>query len=250
MAQPLEPEVVKSANEEKPGKKRRSQVRFKIRSLPPAVHRELDERLGSGDYRSLAALSEWLEKDHGQFISPSSLAYYLKHQVDPTLQAVKLATAQAAEIARECAGDDDQMSLALVRLVQTAIFDLLVYLNRSRYLLAMIPAAEHRSAAILATRSRHRAENGTPEPEGSEDPQVSFKPPNRLELAAIAALGKTVATVSRANIELKRWREHVAEKLARTIAVTGERVSEAAREGGLSPAAEQKIRAALMEIKL
>src|ERR1700687_3217177 len=98
MPNTLEPEVVKSAKEEKPIKRRRPQIRFKGRRLPPAVHRELDERFASRNYRTLGELSEWLETEHGQVISPSSLAYYFRHDLDPTLQAVKMATMQAAEI--------------------------------------------------------------------------------------------------------------------------------------------------------
>jgi Protein of unknown function (DUF3486) len=253
MANAIEPEVVESAKEEKPRKKRRAQVRFKIRGLPPPVHRELDDRLQYGS-DSLADLSEWLEKEHGIFISPSSLAYYNRHELDPTLQAVKIATAQAAEIVRVSGGgDDDEMSLALFRLVQTAIFDLLVQLNRSRHLIAMLPAAEQRAAAIAATRNRNRAEDGSPDQSQNQtaaEDQSPPKPPTRLELAAIDALGKTVATVSKANLELKRWREQMREKIERKVAATNARVSQAAREGGLSRAAEKTIRQALLEIKL
>ena len=66
MAPALEPEVVKPATR-KSGKPRRAQKRYKIRGLAPAVHRELDERLRTGDYRSFEELSDWLEKDHQQF---------------------------------------------------------------------------------------------------------------------------------------------------------------------------------------
>jgi hypothetical protein len=246
----IEPEVVESAKEEKPRKQRRAQVRYKIRRLPPPVHRELDDRLTSGSH-SLEGLSEWLEKEHGVSISPSSLAYYNRHELDPTLQAVKIATAQAAEIVRVSGGDDDEMSLALFRLVQTTIFDLLVNLNRSRHLIAMLPAAEHRAAAISATRNHNRDEAGSQEQdETAGDEESSAKRPTRLEFAAIAALGKTVATVSKANIELKRWREHMREKIELKVAATNARLSQAAREGGLSRAAEETIRQALLEIKL
>jgi hypothetical protein len=251
MARVIEPEVVNSAEPVKRVKQRRPQVRFKIRRLPPAVHRELDERLTTGAYGSFAELSQWLENDHAQYISPSSLAYYNKHHFDPTLRAVKIATAQAAEIVRTTGGDDDEMNLALFRLMQTSIFDLLVQLNRSRQLIAMVPDARERSAARMQALEDKRA-NG----EDSRDPQLaeadgpSVPSPTRTDLAAVTALGKTVATVSRANLDLKKWREHKREKLEAKVAATSARVSEAAREGGLSPAAEEKIRAALLEIKL
>ena len=252
MPHTLEPEVVKSASQEKAVKRRRAQVRYKIRGLPLAVHRELDERLASGHYGSFEELSGWLENDHQQYISPSSLHYYFRHNFDPTLQAVKIATAQAAEIVRVTGGDDDDMNGALFRLVQTSIFDLLVQLNQTRHLVALIPAARHRSAAKLQTRLNQRAEGSQPEDEevATEEGEASSEHPTRVELAAVTALGKTVAIVSRAQIEAKRWREQMRDKLIEKVAVTSARVSEAVREGGLSPAVEEKIRAALMEIKL
>src|SRR5271168_1682483 len=152
MANALEPEVVKAVPEKKPRRKRRIQQRYKIRNLAPALHRELDQRLISGTFGSFALLSEWLETEHGVSISPSSLHYYSKYELDPTLQAVKFATAQAAEIVRSIGDDDNEMNLALFRLTQTAIFDLLLQLNKTRYLIAMIPATRQRSARLLDNR--------------------------------------------------------------------------------------------------
>ncbi len=252
MARVIEPEVVKSVTEEKPVKRRRAQQRYKIRGFPPAVRRELDDRLISGNYYSLRQLSDWLEKEHGQFISPSSLAYYYKHELDPMLQAVKIATAQAAEIVRLSDDDDDEMNRALFRLTQTAIFDLLVQLNKARYLAALIPAAQRRSAALLSGPESKRVEDGPAQGQeaAAEPAQVPAKSPTRAELAAVAALGKIVATVSKALIEWKKWRDQAREKLGAKIAATSAQVSQAAREGGMSPEVEEKIRAALMEIKL
>jgi hypothetical protein len=248
----LEPEVVKSVQEEKTVKRRRAQVRYKIRGLPPAVHRELDERLAARNYRSLDELSEWLEKEHGKSISPSSLAYYFRHELDPMLQAVKIATAQAAEIVRMTGDGDDEMSLALFRLTQTAIFDLLVQVNKTRHLVALIPAAQQRSTALLNSPERKRLEDGAaPGPEvPAEETEASAKYPTKVELAAVTALGKIVATINKAQIEWKKWRDQAREKLQEKVAATSARVSEMAREGGLSPEVEDSIRAALTEIKL
>lgn len=252
MPNTLIPEVVKSASQKKAVKPRRAQTRFKIRALPPAVHRELDARLNSGNYRSLDQLSDWLEQEHGQFISPSSLAYYFRHELDPMLQAVKIATAQAAEIVRATDGDDDEMSFALFRLTQTAIFDLLVQLNRARHLVALGSSARDRSAKILKTRKQKLAEDGPAPNEqalAAEDP-LSSKFPSRIELVAATSLGKIVATVNKALIDWKKWREEAREKIERKVAATSARVCEVASEAGLSPEAEKCIRDALMEIKL
>lgn len=252
MPNPLEPEVVEPAKEEKPARPRRAQVRYKIRHLPPAVHRELDRRFESGDYASFEELSRWLENDHQQYISPSSLHNYFRTEFDPTLQAVKIATAQAAEIVRVSGADadDDQLGLALFRLVQTAIFDLLVQLNRTRQLLAMVPDAAAHSAnrrALTAARSAGST-SSQDQPLAAEADAPKFI--NKVELAAIAALGKVVAMVNRAALDDRKFRVHIRERLEAKIAATQATVSKVAREGGLSAKAEEKIRNALMEIKL
>jgi hypothetical protein len=251
MADATQPEVVNCAAEEKAPKRRREQKRFKIRNLPPAVRRELDERLRTGAYTSFAGLSQWLENGHAIYISPSSLAYYNKYELDPTLRAVKIATAQAAEIVRTTGSDDDEINLAMFRLMQTSIFDLLVQVHRSRQLVAMVPETRERGAARKKARLERRAEDGrSPDEQSSDDAEASSQLPTRTEIAAVSALGKTVATVSRASLDFKKWRAQVREKVETKVAATKAKVSEAAREGGLSPAAEKKIRAALMEIKL
>ncbi len=77
---------------------------------------------------------------------------HYRNNFDPVLKAVKIATAQAAEIVRVTGGDEDVMSGALLRLVQTAIFDLLVELQRSKQLIARIPAAYEHVAKIEHNR--------------------------------------------------------------------------------------------------
>ena len=74
----------------------------------------------------------------------------------------------------------------------------------------------------------------------------------RVELAAVAALGKTTATVSKAHDRVsKRWREQMRDKLERKKSpLPPRRYREARQRGGMSPEVEEKIRAALMEIKL
>src|SRR5579872_5261648 len=126
----LIPEVVDALPQEKP-KKPRVQVRYKIRHLPPEVRRELDRRLATDDYVGFRELSHWLEEEHQQRISPSALHTYFRNNFDPLLRAVKIAAMQSAEIVRVTGGDDDLITRALFRLVQTAIFDLLVQLNKT-----------------------------------------------------------------------------------------------------------------------
>jgi len=255
MATALEPEVVEevaqSPSDEKPVKKRRAQVRYKIRHLPVEVRRELDRRLGEQDFYSFEQLSDWLEREHGQEISPESLHNYFRNKFDPMLKAVKFAALQSAEILRVTGGDDDlNMSAALFRLVQTAIFDLLVQVNTARQLVARIPDAERQSQSVLKAHAEHGGDDQPQVDAAATAAALVAKYSNKVELAAVTALGRTTAIVSKAVIDLQRWREEIREKLSETIATATAKISATAREGGMSAETEDTIRALLMEIKL
>ena len=227
-------------------------MRYKIRNLPPPARRLLDARFAADDFGTFEDVSRWLEKDYGQHISASSLHNYYRNNFDPMLKAVKTAAMQSAEIMRVTGGDEDLMSGALFRLVQTAIFDLLVQLNKARHLIERMPAAEHHGRAVVQTRAEKDRQAGIAKDQDTAEAQGTLEPkfPNKVELAAITALGRTIAIVSKAIIEAKRWREQMRAKLEQKIAVTTEKVSAAAREAGLSPEVEKTIRDALMEIKV
>jgi hypothetical protein len=248
MAAPIQPEVVDSVEvPEKAKPPRRALVRYKIRRLPAEARRELEARMAAEDFASMQELSEWLERKHGQRISAPSLSDYYRNHFDPVLKAVKIATSQAAEIVRVSGGDDDVMSGALLRLVQTAIFDLLVELQRSRHLIARIPAAYEHAAAI-AEGKRARDDGSQEEP--VSDRKSPEPPSKRVEVAAITALGKVTATVSKAVIDLHRWREEMRDRLNAKVAAATAKISAAAHEGGMSAQTEEKIRTMLMEIKV
>src|SRR5579871_2154762 len=196
MTTALEPEVVKSDSAGKAVRKRRTQERYKIRRLPLPLHNELDERLNGGNFGSYEKVSAWLETEHGVSISPSSLNYYQKYELDPTLRAVRIATAQAAEIVRSAGDDDNELNLAMFRLTQTAIFDLLIQLNKTRSLVAMIPETKQRSANRLSNRQAPAP--GTDPPAGAATTtddapataiataaQLEAKFPSKPELAAV-----------------------------------------------------------------
>jgi hypothetical protein len=246
---PLESEVVDAIQDSKPVKKRRAQVRYKIRNLPPPARQLLDARFAADNFGTFESVSRWLEEDYGQQISASALQNYYRNNFDPMLKAVKTAAMQSAEIMRVTGGDEDLMSGALFRLVQTAIFDLLVQLNKARHLIERIPAAEHHGQAVVQNRAEKDRQAEDQNLAGAQGTPES-KYPNKVELAAVTALGRTIAIVSKATIEAKRWREQMRAKLEEKIAVTTEKVSDAAREAGLSPEVEKTIREALMEIKV
>ena len=243
MPEALVPEVVDTPA--KPQKNRRSLVRYKIRRLPPDALRELERKFAENNFGSFKDLSIWLEQTFGQRINPASLQNYYKNNFDPLLIAVKIATAQAAEVVRLTASDDGKMSAALLRLVQTAIFDLLVQLQRSRRLVEQIPKARAHSATVANKRAARKQEKGA-----SLELPAAGSPTTRVEIAAVTALGKVTATVSRAVIEFERWRDELRAQVNEKVAATRIAVRDAAREAGLSPEVEKTIRDALMEIKV
>jgi hypothetical protein len=246
----LIPEVVNPLPQEKP-KKSRVQERFKIRHLPPEVRRELDRRLATDDYVGFRELSSWLEEEHQQRISPSALHTYFRNNFDPLLRAVKMAAMQSAEIVRVTSGDDDLITRALFRLVQTAIFDLLIQLNKTHQLMGRVPGSVHHGKAVLETRAAKQAAAGAGEQAGSATPKpLESKFSTSVEVAAVSALGKVASIVSKAMVDVERWREQMREKLSAQLAVTTTRVTEAARAGGMSAETEATIRAMLMEIKV
>jgi hypothetical protein len=256
MPNTLEPEILKALTP-KQEKRSRERVRGKIRRLPPEVRHQLDERLASGSYDGFRGLSRWLEEEHGQRISPTTLAAYFKFDFNPALQAVRIATIQAMEIVRQNGDSDDGMNRALSRLVQATLFQMLVEMQRTRHLISLVPAAHHRSEAILKGRKKNSEDNS--QPVGTEatgdsvienEGEFVSKFPTKADLAAVAAVGRVVAMMAKTQLEWTKWRVTASEILAEKVAATTETVAVAVREGGLSPEAEATIRAALMEIKL
>jgi len=68
-------------------------------------------------------------------------------------------------------------------------------------------------------------------------------PPRTLE-----AISRSVASLARASVNQKKWMVEVRDKLNAKVGRAAEQVAIAARAGGLSAAAEQQIRNALLDI--
>jgi hypothetical protein len=64
----------------------------------------------------------------------------------------------------------------------------------------------------------------------------------------LEAISCSVASLARVSVTQKKWRVEVREKLNAKVGRAAEQVAIAARAGGLSPAAEQQIRNALLDI--
>jgi hypothetical protein len=64
----------------------------------------------------------------------------------------------------------------------------------------------------------------------------------------LEAISRSVATLARASVSQKKWMVEMRDKLSAKVGRAAEQVALAARSGGLSPAAEQQIRNALLDI--
>ncbi|HVA39171.1 MAG TPA: phage protein Gp27 family protein [Candidatus Binataceae bacterium] len=122
------------------------------------------------------------------------------------LETVRLALAEAREIAKETAGDDDVMHRALARMVQSHLFEIL--------------------------RNLLNKKNGR----GQKVPDIH-------------AIARTLCTMNKQEIEMERWRVDARSRVGAGVDAAAARVEEARAEG-LSPGAAEKIRSALLEIKL
>jgi len=95
--------------------------------LPDEVRQELEKRLIQGGFAGYVDLAEWLN-EQGFEISKSSVGRYGKNFKN-RLQALKVATDQAKAIVEASEDDAGAMNDAIIRLVQTKTFELLVELE-------------------------------------------------------------------------------------------------------------------------
>lgn len=215
----------------------RVQVKNKLRKLAPELREELDRRLREGRW-SCRELSQWLE-EQGAEISLSAINYYYRHHFLPNLNAVRVACAETAAAIRESAGDDEAINRKLRSLVQETMFQVLVEMNRVRENARVASRSRRNSNLRRAVRARRR---GDDEAEGTSAPTQS-------ELVALSAFARAAVAFRKSDLDQSKW-EMEKEKIGRQLAAAGERLTEAARGGGLSAEAEERIRAALMEIRL
>jgi len=101
--------------------------RSSVELLPDEVRRDLEKKLIRGGFAGYEGLAEWL-REQGYEISKSSVHRYGKNFED-RLRALKVATDQAKAIAEASEDDAGAMNDAIIRLVQTKTFELLVELQ-------------------------------------------------------------------------------------------------------------------------
>jgi hypothetical protein len=182
--------------------------RHKIEQLPKDLKGELDRRLADGSFRSGRVLSEWLAKN-GFEISHQALDQYGR-KFDRRLDAIRLATEQARIVCAQFKDDDANMQTALLRLVQTRLFEVLSAIN----------------------------EQAKPGPDEPVEPGAE-----RIATVNLTALARTVSGLARAETENRKW----AERAREAVAAAAKKLDQS-KGRGLSPNAANQIRAVLMEI--
>ncbi len=100
---------------------------WKIKKLPPDLKEQLDQMLTEGTLHSCRQLSKWLG-DNGFEISHAAIHKY-GQKFERRLAAIKMATEQARIVCEQFKDDDEQMQSALMRLVQTQLFQMLSISN-------------------------------------------------------------------------------------------------------------------------
>ncbi len=185
--------------------------RHKIDQLPADLKKELDSRLTEGDFRSVRVLSSWLHKN-GFEISHQAINRY-QQKFDRRLDAIRLATEQARIVCAQFKEDDIDMQTALLRLVQTRLFEVLSAINQK--------------AKVAA--------DGTQEPAGPGS--------ERIATVNLTALARTVSGLARAETENRKW----AERAREAVALAAKKLDDSHGKG-LTPNVANQIRAVLVEI--
>jgi len=98
-----------------------------IEALPPAVKKWLDQALAAGNFSGYEQL-EVLLGERGYQIGKSSIHRY-GQKLERKLAAIKASTQAAAAIAEAAPDDADLRSAAVISLVQTEVFDVLIALQ-------------------------------------------------------------------------------------------------------------------------
>lgn len=101
--------------------------RSKVSALPPDVRAWLDQALAEGNFSGYEALAAAL-KERGYSISKSSIHRYGAN-LERKLAAIKASTEAAKLIASQAPDDAGQRDAAVISLIQTEIFDVLVGLQ-------------------------------------------------------------------------------------------------------------------------
>ncbi len=147
--------------------------RGKIATLPPEIRAWLDAELVKRGFGGYLDLEQRILAEHGVKVDHSTLHRY-GEKLERKLAAIRASTEAARSIAEAAPDDADLRSSAVISLVQTEIFDVLVNLQEA---------------------SDEDVDNVT-----------------RVKLLSQAA--KNIATLSRASVNQKKWQVEVRSRAA------------------------------------
>ncbi len=147
---------------------------WKMMRMPRDLKEQLDKLLNDGTVHSSLQLAKWLN-DNGFQISHRAIRQY-RQDFERRLDAVRMATEQARIVCEQFKDDDTQMQSALLRLVQTQLFQVL---------------------SVAKEDPGHRKVDG-----------ATIAPVN------ITALARTVSWLAKAESEHQKWAERAREKVA------------------------------------
>ncbi|MDB5107944.1 MAG: hypothetical protein JWM69_885 [Candidatus Binatus sp.] len=147
---------------------------WKIKRLPEDLKAELDRLLSENTFHSCRSLATWLS-ENGFQISHAAIHKY-GQKFDQRLDSIRKATEQAKIVCAQFKDDDQQMQTALMRLVQTQLFEVLAAANEKQ----TRPGA--RKAALASVN--------------------------------LTALARSVSSLAKAQVENRRWSERARERIA------------------------------------
>jgi len=96
---------------------------WKMRRMPRDLKQQLDALMADGRFHTSQQLAKWLA-DNGFEISARTINRYGQN-FEQRLDAIRMATEQARIVCEQFKDDDAQMQTALLRLVQTQLFQVL-----------------------------------------------------------------------------------------------------------------------------
>jgi Protein of unknown function (DUF3486) len=198
--------------------------------LSPRVRKELEAKFAGGGFTSARALTGWLTR-HGYKLGRASLRR--DHQaavLDTERVSAPVAAARAPVLA-----DDAPVLERKLAAVRRAT-------EQARAFLAAAPDDEAAvSDALIRLVQQIDLEILL---------QLDAAGLSETDPRALADITRSVATLARASLQQKRWIAETRARLEAQVAAAGAQVADATRQGGLSDAAAQDIRNALLDIKV
>lgn len=132
--------------------------RSKVDKLPPRLKAQLERLLADRSHDGYEALAAWLA-EHGYTISKSSLHRY-DQRVQAVMNRIKASTEAARLLAQASPDEADEHSAAVLRMVQSALFDAMARVTEAAEEVAPAEQVKLLSQAARAIAEASRASIG------------------------------------------------------------------------------------------